>query len=79
MNIHLTRPLEDYVRQRVADGGYNSASEFVREALRLMRDFEDIKRQYLRTMILEGEDAINRGDFKEVKTDDQLKELFGRL
>ena len=79
MNIHLTRPLEDYVKQRVANGGYNSASEFVREALRLMQDFEEIKLQQLRTMISEGEDAISRGDFKEVKTDDQLNELFGRL
>jgi len=79
MNIHLTRPLEDYVRQRVADGGYNSASEFVREALRLMQDFEEVKLQQLRTMISEGADAISRGDFKEVKTEDQLNELFGRL
>jgi antitoxin ParD1/3/4 len=55
MNIHLTRPLEDYVRQRVADGGYASASEVVREAIRMMQDDEQRKLQVLREMIHEGE------------------------
>ena len=35
MNISLTPRLEEYVRQRVASGMYNNASEVVREALRL--------------------------------------------
>ena len=55
MNIHLTRPLEDYVKRRVAEGGYASASEVVREAIRVMQDFEARKIQVLREMILEGE------------------------
>jgi hypothetical protein len=48
-------------------------------ALRLMQDFEEIKLQQLQTMISEGEDAISRGDYKEVNTGEQLNELFGRL
>jgi putative addiction module CopG family antidote len=36
MNINLTPQLEDLVRQKVASGLYTSASEVVREALRLM-------------------------------------------
>lgn len=34
MNISLTPQLESYVKQKVAGGMYNSASEVVREALR---------------------------------------------
>lgn len=35
-NIALTRHFEQYVRDKVAAGRYQSASEVVREALRLM-------------------------------------------
>ena len=36
MNINLTPQLEQLVRSKVTTGLYNSASEVVREALRLM-------------------------------------------
>jgi antitoxin ParD1/3/4 len=36
MNVNLTPQLEDLVRAKVASGMYTSASEVVREALRLM-------------------------------------------
>lgn len=79
MNIHLTRPLEDYVRQRVTEGGYSSASELIREALRLLQDYEKVKQQRLREMIAVGEEAIARGEVTEIQTGDQLDEFFGRL
>ena len=55
MNIHLTRPLEDYVKQRVAEGGYASASEVVREALRLLQANEKWKLERLQRLLEEGE------------------------
>ncbi len=36
MNVSLTPILEDYIRQKVASGLYNNASEVIREALRLL-------------------------------------------
>jgi len=36
MNVNLTPQLEEMVRQKVESGLYGSASEVVREALRLM-------------------------------------------
>lgn len=36
MNVSLTPKLEEYVRNRVASGLYNNASEVIREALRLL-------------------------------------------
>ncbi len=36
MNVHLTPELEQLVQTKVQSGRYNSASEVVREALRLM-------------------------------------------
>lgn len=38
MNISLTSELENYVKAKVATGMYNSASEVMREALRLMEE-----------------------------------------
>jgi antitoxin ParD1/3/4 len=38
MNINLTEKLEEMVRNKVSSGLYNSASEVVRDALRLMQE-----------------------------------------
>lgn len=43
MNVNLTPQLEELVRQKVASGMYSSASEVVREALRLMDDQDRLR------------------------------------
>jgi antitoxin ParD1/3/4 len=40
MNVSLTPELETYVSNKVASGRYNSASEVVREALRLLEEHD---------------------------------------
>ncbi len=40
MNVSLTPELEQFVQTKVQSGRYNSASEVVREALRLLEDHE---------------------------------------
>jgi antitoxin ParD1/3/4 len=60
MNINLTPQLEELVRQKVASGLYTSASEVVREALRLMDEKDrllDAKLNQLRQEIREGLDS----------------------
>lgn len=62
MNVNLTPHLEDMVRKKVASGLYNSASEVVREALRLMEEqdrMQEIKLERLRQDISDG---LNSGD-----------------
>ncbi len=44
MNVSLTQDLEEFVRRKVAAGLYTSASEVVREALRLLVE-QDARRQ----------------------------------
>lgn len=48
MNVSLTPQLERYIEDKVQSGRYNSASEVVREALRLMEDHEKIRTEQLR-------------------------------
>ena len=43
MNINLTAQLEEMVRQKVSSGLYTSASEVVREALRLMDEQDQMR------------------------------------
>ena len=57
LNINLTPQLEQLVRQKVSSGRYNSASEVVREALRLMESQDDLralKLEQLRSDLREG-------------------------
>lgn len=43
MNVSLTPELESFVNAKVDTGRYNSASEVVREALRLLEEHESIR------------------------------------
>ncbi len=60
LNINLTPQLEDLVRQKVSSGRYNSASEVVREALRLMEthdQMQSLRLEQLRQDIRDGLDS----------------------
>jgi antitoxin ParD1/3/4 len=43
MNVSLTPELERFVQEKVHSGRYTSASEVVREALRLLEEHEQIR------------------------------------
>lgn len=76
MNISLTPELERIVQEKVHSGMYHSASEVVREALRLMQErdtLQKIKLQELRQAVQVGIEQADRGetallDIKEVET-----------
>ena len=57
MNVHLG-DLEEYVQQKLERGGYGSAAEVIREALRekRARDMEDAIERRLESYILRGID-----------------------
>jgi antitoxin ParD1/3/4 len=60
LNINLTPHLEKLVRQKVDSGRYNSASEVVREALRLMEKHNELhalQLERLRSDIRQGLDS----------------------
>ncbi|MGO9649675.1 MAG: type II toxin-antitoxin system ParD family antitoxin [Terriglobales bacterium] len=43
MNVSLTNELEKFVSAKVESGRYNSASEVVREALRLLEEHDHVR------------------------------------
>ncbi|MBI4904645.1 MAG: type II toxin-antitoxin system ParD family antitoxin [Acidobacteria bacterium] len=65
MNVHLPHELEQLVHNRVESGRYNSASEVVSDALRLLADRDEmvqIRRQDLHKKIALGFDSLQRGE-----------------
>ena len=60
MNVNLTPQLEELVRSKVDSGMYSSASEVVREALRLMAEqdrLRQVRLESLRHDIRQGLDS----------------------
>ncbi len=65
MNISLTRELERLVDDKLQSGLYASASEVVREALRLLQERDELKRQELeavRAKVRRGSEQLDRGE-----------------
>lgn len=62
MNITLTPELEAMIREKVESGHYSDSSEVVHEALRLLDQQEQLKREGLRAAIAVGMDEIARGE-----------------
>ena len=65
MNVSLTPELEELVQQKVKSGRYNSASEVVREALRLLEEQDQlraIRLEEVRKKVAEGLTSLDRGD-----------------
>jgi antitoxin ParD1/3/4 len=65
VNVHLTAELEQFVQTKVQSGRYNSASEVVREALRLMEQKDEVRSiqlQELRSRIDKGLGQADRSE-----------------
>ena len=66
MNVSLTPELEKYVADKVASGRYTSASEVVREALRLREREEKSRKEQLEEFNRELQariDSLDRGEY----------------
>ena len=64
MNVSLTPELEHLVSDKVKTGMYQTASEVIREGLRLLKE-RDERLAQLRADIRVGFDAIDRGQYDD--------------
>jgi len=62
MNVSLTPELEKFVDEKVKSGLYNSASEVVRESLRLLRREDEIQQLQLEELRKEIKASIKQMD-----------------
>jgi antitoxin ParD1/3/4 len=66
MNVSLTRELDKFVAAKVASGRYTSASEVVREALRLLEEQDGVRTARLEEFNRELKkrlDSADKGNF----------------
>ncbi len=81
MNVSLTPELEKYVASKVESGLYQTASEVVREGLRLLKEKEELhqrKLEELRREIQVGIDQADRGELSPMDAEGTLKRLRAR-
>jgi antitoxin ParD1/3/4 len=74
MNVSLTPELEKLVQEKVASGLYQTASEVIREGLRLLKERDDRQTAALREAIQEGLTQLETGKYQEY-TDATLADL----
>jgi antitoxin ParD1/3/4 len=82
MNVSLTPELEEFVQSRVASGRYQTASEVVREGLRLLEEREQSRAtalKELRAKIRRGIEQADRGELLDGDTVfEEVRQLSAR-
>jgi antitoxin ParD1/3/4 len=71
LNVSLTPELERFVQTRVASGRYQTASEVVREGLRLLEEREQAREaalEELRAKIRRGTEEAEKGELLDGET-----------
>lgn len=74
-SVSLGEHFESFVADKIRTGRFNSASEVIRSALRLLED-EEKKLDYLNEALLKGEQS---GIVKDYDSKKHLKELHERF
>jgi len=75
MNVSLTPEFDQFIAGKVKSGHYHSASEVVREALRLLKErdaLQEVRLEELRKQVSEGFAQIERGDYLEFSSTDDI-------
>jgi antitoxin ParD1/3/4 len=67
MNISLTKEFEQYVSQKVESGLYHSASEVIRDGLRLMKERDELHQSRLAELRREIAVGVEQADQGQVR------------
>jgi antitoxin ParD1/3/4 len=81
-NVNLTEHFDHFIEAGIASGRFGSASEVVREGLRLLeqREREDkAKIEWLRAAAKEGFDDIERGDYVTLRSNKEIDDFIDQL
>jgi antitoxin ParD1/3/4 len=79
INVNLTPELESLIRQKVSSGRYNSASEVVREALRLMEAEDQLRAARLGQLRHDIQEGMQSGSPRPWSVSEMKREGRKRL
>jgi len=72
VNVSLTSELEKYVNEKVASGLYHSASEVIREGLRLLKDQDALRAIRLNELRQQMQAGIDSGESQSLNIEDVI-------
>jgi antitoxin ParD1/3/4 len=78
MNVNLTPHLEEMVREKVNSGMYTSASEVVREALRLMDEQDRLRAAKLEQLRQDIGAGLSSGPSQKWNAEEVKRQAHGR-
>ncbi|BBD64155.1 CopG/Arc/MetJ family transcriptional regulator [Nostoc commune NIES-4072] len=73
MNVSLTPELEKWVQSKVESGMYTSASEVIREGLRLLKEQDALKAIRLADLRREIQQGIDSGESRPLNMDEIIE------
>jgi antitoxin ParD1/3/4 len=73
LSISLTPQLENMVRAKIDSGMYSSASEVVREALRLLDEQDQLRSKRLEALRKDIHDGLKSGPGRKSTADDVIR------
>jgi antitoxin ParD1/3/4 len=73
MNVSLTPELEKYINDKVSSGLYHSASEVIREGLRLLKDQDALREIRLNELRQQIQAGINSGESQSLNIEDVIE------
>ena len=82
MNVSLTPELEKLVSEKVESGMYHSASEVIREGLRLLKEHDELRQrrlEELRKEVAIGIEQAERGETATLDVEEMKRRLDKRL
>lgn len=77
MNVSITPELEKFVHAQVKGGMYNSASEVIREALRLLAERHELRRHRIEQIHREIQTGLDQAARGQLIDGDELKRRMG--
>lgn len=76
MSVTLTPKLEQYVREKLAAGGYRDEADVIADALYLLEQRDSDRRGALIGAIEEGEADIRAGRYATLSTPEEIDAFF---
>ena len=72
MNVSLTPELEKYVSEKVESGLYHSASEVIREGLRLLKDQDALRKIRIHEVRQQIQEGVNSGESQPLNVEEVI-------
>lgn len=82
MNITLTPELEALIQKKIDSGDYHSASEVVRDALKLLKEqdqLKELRREEIRREVMKGVDQMRNGEFTTISNKEEAQQMIEKI